>query len=78
MALAARHAYRRDVHYLVRDGKIEIIDEVTGRAAPGRVWSRGLHGLVELKEGCRASPATETLAQITFQRFSPATTASAA
>jgi preprotein translocase subunit SecA len=71
MALAALHAYRRDVHYLVRDGKVEIIDEVTGRAAPGRVWSRGLHGLVELKEGCRASPATETLAQITFQRFFP-------
>ena len=71
MALAARHAYHRDVHYLVRDGKVEIIDEVTGRAAPGRVWSRGLHGLVELKEGCRASPATETLAQITFQRFFP-------
>ena len=71
MALAARHAYRRDVHYLVRDGKIEIIDEITGRAAPGRVWSRGLHGLVELKEGCRPSPGTETLAQITFQRFFP-------
>ena len=71
MALAARHAYHRDVHYLVRDGKVEIIDEVTGRAAPGRVWSRGLHGFVELKEGCRASPATETLAQITFQRFFP-------
>lgn len=71
MALAARHVYRRDVHYLVRDGKVEIIDELTGRAAPGRVWSRGLHGLVELKEGCRPSPGTETLAQITFQRFFP-------
>lgn len=71
MALAARHLYRRDVHYLVRDGKIEIVDEITGRAAPGRVWSRGLHGLVELKEGCRPSPGTETLAQITFQRFFP-------
>lgn len=71
LALAARHVYRRDVHYLVRDGQVEIIDEITGRAAPGRVWSRGLHGLVELKEGCRPSPATETLAQITFQRFFP-------
>ena len=71
LALAARHLYRRDVHYLVRDGQVEIIDEITGRAAPGRVWSRGLHGLVELKEGCRPSPATETLAQITFQRFFP-------
>lgn len=71
LALAARHAYRRDVDYLVRDGQVEIIDEITGRAAPGRVWSRGLHGFVALKEGCRPSPATETLAQITFQRFFP-------
>lgn len=71
MALAAAHVYRRDVSYLVRDGAIEIIDEITGRAAPGRVWSRGLHTLVELKEGLRPSPGTETLAQITFQRFFP-------
>ena len=70
-ALAALHAYRRDVHYLVRDGKVEIVDEVSGRAAPGRVWSRGLHTFVELKEACRPSPATETLAQITYQRFFP-------
>ncbi len=42
MALAAAHVYRRDVHYLVRDGAIEIVDEITGRAAPGRVWSRGI------------------------------------
>lgn len=71
MALAAAHVYRRDVHYLVRDGVVEIVDEVTGRAAPGRVWSRGLHTLVELKEGLRPSPGTETLAQITYQRFFP-------
>ena len=71
LALTARHVYHRDVHYLVREGQVEIIDEITGRAAPGRVWSRGLHGLVELKEGYRPSPATETLAQITFQRFFP-------
>jgi len=70
-ALAARHVYRRDVHYLVRDGQVEIVDEVSGRAAPGRVWSRGLHTFVELKEGCRPTPDTETLAQITYQRFFP-------
>ena len=70
-ALAARHLYRRDVHYLVRDGQVEIVDEVSGRAAPGRVWSRGLHTFVELKEGCRPTPDTETLAQITYQRFFP-------
>ena len=71
MALAAAHIYRRDVHYLVRDGAIEIVDEITGRGAPGRVWSRGLHTLVEIKEGLRPTPGTETLAQITFQRFFP-------
>lgn len=70
-ALAARHVYLRDVHYLVRDGQVEIVDEVSGRAAPGRVWSRGLHTFVELKEGCRPTPDTETLAQITYQRFFP-------
>ncbi len=71
LALAARHGYQKDRHYLVRDGKIEIIDEVTGRAAPGRVWSHGLHSLIEIKEGCKPSPGTRTLAQITYQRFFP-------
>jgi preprotein translocase subunit SecA len=71
LALAARHRFRRDRDYLVRDGKIEIIDETTGRTAPGRVWSRGLHTLIELKEGCKPTPATRTLAQITYQRFFP-------
>ena len=50
-ALAALHVFERDTHYLVRDGAIELLDEVTGRVAPGRVWSRGLHTLVALKEG---------------------------
>jgi len=71
MALAARHQYRRNHHYLIRDGKVEIIDEVTGRAAPGRIWARGLHTMIEIKEGCKPSPSTRTLAQITYQRFFP-------
>ncbi len=69
MALAALHLFQRNTHYLVRDGAIELIDEVTGRAAPGRVWSRGLHTLVALKEGLSPPPETETVAQTTFQRF---------
>ncbi|MGL6111742.1 MAG: hypothetical protein ACRC2B_16755 [Rubrivivax sp.] len=68
-ALAAQALYRRDVHYLVRDGEIVIIDEVSGRLAEGRVWSRGLHTLIELKEGCKSSGESDTLAQITYQRF---------
>ena len=68
-ALEALHLLQRDQHYIVRDAKVELLDAVTGRAAPGRVWSRGLQTLVELKEGCTPKPATETRAQISFQRF---------
>lgn len=71
LALLAEHVYRRDEHYVVCDGRVDIVDENTGRRAPGRVWSRGLHGLIELKEGCRPSPDTETLARMTYQRFFP-------
>lgn len=68
-ALAALHVFERDTHYLVREGAIELLDEVTGRVAQGRVWSRGLHTLVALKEGLSPPPETETVAQTTFQRF---------
>ncbi len=68
-ALAALHCYQRDLQYLRRDGAIQIIDENTGRVAAGRVWSSGLHQLVETKEGCATSPETETVAQLTYQRF---------
>jgi preprotein translocase subunit SecA len=70
-ALAALHLYRRDRHYLVRDGKVLIIDDTTGRVAPGRAWSRGLHQLIELKEGCTPTAPQVTAAQITYQRFFP-------
>ena len=69
LALAALFAYQRGEHYLVQGSAIELLDPVTGRAAPGRVWSRGLHTLVALKEGLRAPDETETVAQTTFQRF---------
>lgn len=68
-ALSACHVFRRDRDYLVADGEVRIIDGVTGRTAAERKWSRGLHALVSLKEGCRIEPELETLAQITFQRF---------
>jgi len=69
LALAAQHLYQRDHQYLIKDGKIHIIDEITGRVAPGRIWSRGLHQLIELKERCNPSSELITLAQITYQRF---------
>jgi preprotein translocase subunit SecA len=69
LALSALHGCRRDAHYVVRDGAIELLDDVTGRVAEGRVWSRGLHTAVALKEGVAPPPETDTVAQITFQRF---------
>ena len=69
IALAGQHLFRRDEHYLVRDGAIELLDPVSGRVAPGRVWSRGLQTIVAMKEGVRVPDETETMAQTTFQRF---------
>lgn len=70
-ALAAIYLFKRDQHYLVRDDAVHIIDEITGRISPGRVWSRGLHQLIELKEHCKPSGEMVTAAQITYQRFFP-------
>lgn len=71
LALAALHLFHRDRHYLVRDDRVHIIDETTGRVAAGRSWSRGLHQLIELKEQCQVSGEAVTRAQITYQRFFP-------
>jgi preprotein translocase subunit SecA len=68
-ALAALHLYERDRDYVVRDGKVLIVDETTGRSAPGRAWSRGLHQWVELREGVALTTRNTTVTQITFQRF---------
>ena len=68
-ALHAREFLVRDRHYLVKDDKIQIVDEYTGRLMPERSWERGLHQLVETKEGCEITAQTETLARISFQRF---------
>ncbi|MCP4005539.1 MAG: prepilin peptidase [bacterium] len=68
-ALRALHVFVRDQHYLVRDGHVEIIDQPTGRSNPDRSWERGLHQLIELKEGCELTPERETLARISCQRF---------
>jgi len=68
-ALQAMHLFVRDQHYLVRDGKVQIIDQSTGRVSPDRSWERGLHQLIELKEGCDLTPPNETLARISYQQF---------
>ena len=69
VALSAVHTYHRNEHYVVRDGAIVLLDKVTGRAVPGRVWSRGLHTIVALKEGLPPPDEAVTVAQTTFQRF---------
>jgi preprotein translocase subunit SecA len=68
-ALSALHILQRDKHYLVRDGKVVIIDENTGRLMPDRSWEQGLHQLIELKEGCAVTGRRDTLARISYQRF---------
>ncbi len=68
-ALSALHLFHRDEHYLVRDGKIVIIDEYTGRTMPDRVWSAGLHQMIETKENCEVSQNRETIARITYQKL---------
>ncbi len=70
-ALTARHLLRRGRDFVVENGQVHIVDETTGRKAPGRSWSRGLHQLVEIKEGCAPSAQVATLAQITYQCFFP-------
>jgi len=68
-ALTALYMFERDKHYLVRDGKVVIIDEFTGRLMPDRSWEQGLHQLIEIKEGCEVTGRRETLARISYQRF---------
>jgi preprotein translocase subunit SecA len=68
-ALAARLLFVRDDHYLVRDGKVQIIDANTGRVMPDRSWEGGLHQMIECKEGCEVSGQRETLARISYQQF---------
>jgi preprotein translocase subunit SecA len=68
-ALTALHMFQRDKHYLVREGKVQIIDEYTGRLMPDRSWEQGLHQLIELKEGVEVTAQRDTLARISYQRF---------
>ena len=68
-ALTALYVFHRDVHYLVRDGKVQIIDEYTGRILGDRSWEQGLHQMIEIKEGCPLTPMQASLARITYQRF---------
>jgi preprotein translocase subunit SecA len=68
-AVSALHLFERDKEYLLRDGKVQIIDVFTGRVMPDRTWEQGLQQLIELKEGCEPSRQQDTVAKISYQKF---------
>ena len=68
-ALKGNIMFKRDIDYIVKDDKIVIIDEFTGRMMDGRRWSNGLHQAVEAKEGVDIEPENQTMASITFQNY---------
>ncbi|MEJ7776419.1 MAG: preprotein translocase subunit SecA [Sphingomicrobium sp.] len=68
-SLKANVMFKKDIDYIVKDDKVIIIDEFTGRMMDGRRWSDGLHQAVEAKEGVFIEPENQTLASITFQNY---------
>jgi preprotein translocase subunit SecA len=68
-ALTALHLFRLDRDYLVKDGRVQLIDESTGRVLPDRKLQHGLHRMLEVKEKCSVTEDNEILAAISFQRF---------
>jgi preprotein translocase subunit SecA len=68
-ALKAHHLFKRDVDYMVKEGKVIIVDEFTGRLMPGRRYSDGLHQALEAKEKVRIEEEYQTLASVTFQNY---------
>jgi preprotein translocase subunit SecA len=68
-AISARDVFLRDRHYIVDDGKIQILDENTGRLMEGRTWSLGLHQAIEACEGLEISHPSKTMARLSFQEF---------
>jgi preprotein translocase subunit SecA len=68
-ALRAHHIFTNGVDYLVKDGKVMIVDEFTGRVMDGRRYSDGLHQALEAKEGVQVQQENQTLASVTFQNY---------
>jgi preprotein translocase subunit SecA len=68
-ALRAHTIFHRDVHYVVKEGEVVIVDEFTGRLMPGRRYSEGLHQALEAKEGVKVANENQTLASVTFQNY---------
>ncbi|MCD6539843.1 MAG: preprotein translocase subunit SecA [Candidatus Omnitrophica bacterium] len=68
-ALRAKEFFKREKDYIVKEGKVIIVDEFTGRLMPGRRWSDGLHQAIEAKEGLKIQEESQTLATITLQNY---------
>jgi preprotein translocase subunit SecA len=68
-ALKAHYLFKKDVDYMIKDGKVIIVDEFTGRLMPGRRYSDGLHQALEAKEKVRIEEEYQTLASVTFQNY---------
>jgi preprotein translocase subunit SecA len=68
-SLKAHHLFKKDVDYMLQEGKVIIVDEFTGRLMPGRRYSDGLHQALEAKEKVRIEEEYQTLASITFQNY---------
>ena len=68
-ALKANALYYNNVHYIVQNNRIVIVDEFTGRIMPDRRWGDGLHQAIEAKEKLQIRQKTETVAAITYQNF---------
>lgn len=68
-ALVAEYFFKRNKQYIVNDGKVQIVDEFTGRVMADRSWEQGLQQMIEAKEGCIISEQREPLARISYQRF---------
>lgn len=67
--LKAYTLFEKDVEYIVQDGKVQIVDEQTGRVLPGRRYSDGLHQAIEAKENVKVEAATQTFATVTLQNY---------
>lgn len=68
-AIRAHHIFVKNIHYIVAEGEVVIVDENTGRTMPGRRWSEGLHQAVEAKEGVEIQAENQTMATTTFQNY---------
>ena len=68
-ALVAREFFLRDKQYVIKDGKLIIVDEFTGRQMPQRSWRQGMHQAIEAKENLPVTDPAETIARMSFQRF---------